>query len=149
MCFVLITRILLILVTISYKSSHKFTDYYDYGNYQQKCNNRGLSFVVLLNLKNYLFSSTEAIQLTYSPGAYFKCSIRGTNDQLPNMFYKLFIFNCFNIKHKTVHLQFVWRQIFVFQKPCLSDTKENGCLWTYGRSPLDSDFKLTRENDEL
>ena len=50
---------------------------------------------------------------------------------------KLFNVLCFLFKHK----------IFVFQKSCLSQTKENGCLWTYGRASLISDFKLTWNND--
>ena len=28
-------------------------------------------------------------------------------------------------------------------------TEENGCLWAYGRAFLVSDFKLTREKDDL
>ena len=67
---------------------------------------------------------------------------------MPNIFYKFVHLQLFNIKHKIVHLQFVWRQIF-FQKSCLSQTEENGCLWTYGRASLVSDFKLTQENDDL
>ena len=31
----------------------------------------------------------------------------------------------------------------------LLQTEENGCLWSYGRASLASDFKLTRENDDL
>ena len=58
------------------------------------------------------------------------------------MFYKFFHLKLFNIKHKIVHIQIVWRHIFVFQKPCLLQTEENGCLWTYGRSSLILDFKL-------
>ena len=65
------------------------------------------------------------------------------------MFYKFIHLQLFNIKHKIVHLQVVWRQIFVFQKSCLSQTEENGGLWSYGRVSLVSDFKLTRENDDL
>ena len=51
-------------------------------------------------------------------------------------FVNLFIFNCLNIKHKTVHLEVVLRQtlIFVLGKSCLSQTEENGLfmeLWTH------------------
>ena len=80
---------------------------------------------------------------------YLKCSIWGTNNQLPNIFYKFIHLQLFNIKHKIVYLQVVWRQIFVFTKSCLSQTEENGCLWKYERASLVSDFKLTRENDDL
>ena len=79
-----------------------------------------------------------------SPGAwrgYLKCSIQGTNNQLPNIFY--------NINHKIVHLQVVWDQIFVFRKSCLSQTEENSCLWSYGPATLVLDFKLTGENGDL
>ena len=64
-------------------------------------------------------------------------------------FINLFIFNCFNIKRKIVHLQVVQRQIFVFRKSCLSQTEEKGCLWSCGCASLVSDFKITRENDDL
>ena len=55
----------------------------------------------------------------------------------------------FNVKHKIVHVQVVSCQTFVFRKSCLSQTEENGCLWSYERASLVSDFKLTRENDDL
>ena len=58
------------------------------------------------------------------------------------MFYKFVHLKLFNIKQKIVHIQIVLRNIFVFQKPCLSQTEENGCLWTYGRMSLILDFKL-------
>ena len=80
---------------------------------------------------------------------YLKCSIRGTNNQLQNVFYKFIHLQLFIIKHKIVHLQVFWRQIFVFRKSYLSQTEENSCLWSYGRVSLVSDFKLTRENDDL
>ena len=82
-----------------------------------------------------------------SPGAqwgYLKCNIRSTNNKLPNMFYKFIHLQLFNIKHEIVHLQVVWRQIFVFQKSYLSQTEENGYLWT----SLISHFKLPWENDD-
>ena len=86
------------------------------------------------------------------PGAYrgyLNCSIRGTNNQLPNIFYKLVHLHLLNIKYKNDHLQVAWRQIFVFRKLCLSQTEENKYLWTYGRASLVSDFKPTPENDDL
>ena len=78
-----------------------------------------------------------------------KFSICGTNNQLPNIFYKFVHLQMINIKHKIVHLQVPWRQIFVFQKSCLLQTEKNGCLWTYGRASLVSGFKLIREKDDL
>ena len=80
---------------------------------------------------------------------YLKCSIRGTNNQLPNIIYKFVHPPLFNIKHKIGNLQVIWRQIFVFWKSCLSQIEENGCLWTYEHASLVSDFKLTQENDNL
>ena len=68
---------------------------------------------------------------------------------MPIIFYKFVHPELFNIKHKIAHLQVVWRQIFVFGKSCFLQTEENGCLWTYGRPSLVSDFKLTRKNDDL
>ena len=56
------------------------------------------------------------------------------------MFYKFFCLQLFNVKHKIAHLQVVWLQIFVFQKPCLSQTEESSCLWTYGHASLVSDL---------
>ena len=38
---------------------------------------------------------------------YFKCSIRGANNQSPNIFYKFIHLQLFNNKHKIVHLQVV------------------------------------------
>ena len=35
------------------------------------------------------------------------CSIRGTNNQFPNIFYEFVHFQLLNIKHKIVHLQVV------------------------------------------
>ena len=71
---------------------------------------------------------------------YLKCSIRGTNNQSPIIFYKFAHLQLFNIKHKISHLQVVRRQIFFLRKSCLSQTEENCCLWTYGRASLVSDF---------
>ena len=79
---------------------------------------------------------------------YLKCSIRGTNNQLPNIYYEFVHVQLFNIRHEIVHLQVVWRQVFVLRKSCLSQIEEDVCLWTYGRGYLVSDFKLTRENDD-
>ena len=67
---------------------------------------------------------------------YLKCSIRGTNNHFPNIFYKFIYLQLFNIKHKIIHLQVVSRQIFVLRKSCLSQTEENGCLWTYKNDDL-------------
>ena len=80
---------------------------------------------------------------------YLECSIRGTNNQLPNMFYKFVYLQLFNNKNKIVHLQVVWSQIFVSWKSYLLQTEENCCLWTYGWASLVSDFKFTQENDDL
>ena len=68
---------------------------------------------------------------------------------MPNTFYKFAYLQLFKIKHKIIHLQVVWCQIFVFRKSCLLQTEENGCLWSYGRAPLVLDFKLTQENADL
>ena len=68
---------------------------------------------------------------------------------MPNIFDKFVYLQLFNIKHKIVHLQVVWCHIFVFQKSYLLQIEGNGCLWSYGHASLVSDFKLTRENDDL
>ena len=36
---------------------------------------------------------------------YLMCSIRGTNNQLPNIFYKFVHLQLFNITHNTVHVK--------------------------------------------
>ena len=97
-------------------------------------------------------SRPPSLPPTYLTGAqrgYLKCSNRGINNQLPNIFYKFIHLPLFNVEHKIVHLQVVTRQIFVFRKPCLLQTEENECLWSYGRASLVLDFKLTQENDDL
>ena len=81
---------------------------------------------------------------------YLKCSIRGTNNQLPNVFYKSAHLQLCNIKHKIVHLQvfklfdvkFLFSENHIFQKQ-----KRTTCLWSYGRASLVSDFKFTRKNE--
>ena len=65
------------------------------------------------------------------------------------MFYKFLHLQLSNIKQKIIILQVVSHQIFVYGKPCLSQTEEDSCLWSYGRASLVSDFKLTWENDDL
>ena len=63
-------------------------------------------------------------------------------------FINFFIFNCLTLRMKL----FIFKLFdvkFLFWESCLSQREENGCLWTYGRASLVSDFKLTRENDDL
>ena len=61
------------------------------------------------------------IPLTGAEWGYLKCSIQGTNNQLPNIFYKLFIFNCLtlNIKlliFKLFDIKFLFSENHVFHK---------------------------------
>ena len=116
-----------------------------------------ISLLIFLSIFNQLRTSSSVFTQLYLqkfaqhrgvervPQVY----IRGTNNQLPNIFYEFVHLQLFNIKHKIVYLQVVWRQIFVFRKSCLSQTEENGCLWSYWRASLVSDFKLIRENNDL
>ena len=61
----------------------------------------------------------------------------------------LFIFNCLtlNIKlfiFKLFDVKFLFSKNHVFCKQ-----RRTACSWSYGRASLVSDFKLTRENDDL
>ena len=53
-----------------------------------------------------------------------------------------FIFNCLTLNIKL----FIFK---LFDVKCLSQTEEDGCLWSYGCASLILDFELTRENDDL
>ena len=64
-------------------------------------------------------------------------------------FINSFIFNCLTLNMKLFIFKLFDVKIFVFRKPCLSQTEENGCLWSYGCAFLVLDFKLTWENDDL
>ena len=66
-------------------------------------------------------------------------------NQLPNIFNKFVHLQLFNIKHKFVH-KLVLRQILFSEKHILRKQKRTA---VYGRASLVSDFKLTRENDDL
>ena len=64
-------------------------------------------------------------------------------------FINLFIFNrlTLNIKmfvFKLFDVKFLFSENHVFCKQ-----KRTACLWSYGRASLVSNFKLTRENDDL
>ena len=73
-------------------------------------------------------------------------SIRGTNNQLSNMFYKFVIFNCLtlNINLFILNLfdvKFLFSEYLIFPK-------QKGAA-VYGHASLVSDFKLTPKNDDL
>ena len=89
---------------------------------------------------------------------YLKCSIRGTNNQIRNRFYKsvhlqLFNVKCkfvylqlFNVKYKFIqlqlfHVKFLFSEEHIFRKQKRTDV--------YGRASLVSGFQLNRENDAL
>ena len=64
-------------------------------------------------------------------------------------FINLFNFNCLtlNVKlsiFKLFDVKFLFSENHVFRK-----LKRTACLWSYGRASLVSQFKLTRENDDL
>ena len=63
-------------------------------------------------------------------------------------FINLFVFNCLTLNVKLFIFKLSGVNFFS-RNSCPSQTEENGCLWTYGRASLISDFKLTRENDNL
>ena len=57
-------------------------------------------------------------QLNYQQEGYLKCSIGGTNNQLPNTVYKFVYLELFDVK------------CYVFRKSYLLQAEESGCLWT-------------------
>ena len=81
-----------------------------------------------------------------------KCSIRGTNNELPNRFHKFvhlqlfnFRFNVFhlqlfNIRYKFVHLQ-LFDVKFLFSESHIFRKQKRTAV--YGRASLALDFKLT------
>ena len=50
---------------------------------------------------------------------YLKCSIRGTNNQLPIEFHKFVYLQLFNVKYKFVHLQLLDSKFLFFEKHLL------------------------------
>ena len=66
---------------------------------------------------------------------YLKCSIRGTNDQLLNIFYKFLHLELFNIKHKIVHLQVARRQIFFSENHVFRKQKRKDVYGLMGARP--------------
>ena len=99
------------------------------------------AFIQMLFLKNLFFQGCSEC----SSSVAFEVLI--INCQI--YFINSFIFNCLTLNIKLFIFKLFDVKIFVFRKSCLSQTEENGCLWSYGRASLVSDFKLTRENDDL
>ena len=83
---------------------------------------------------------------TGAKGGYLKCSIRGTNNELGNIFYKFVHLQLFRVKYKFVHLQ-LFDVKFLFSEKHLIRKKKRTTV--YGRTSVVLDFKLTRENDDL
>ena len=86
---------------------------------------------------------------------YLKCSIRGTNNQLPIEFHKFVYLQLFNVKYKFVHLQlldykflFSEKHIFCKQERTKNQKKYKSTA-VYGCMSLVSDLKLAQENDDL
>ena len=78
---------------------------------------------------------------------YLKCSIRGTNNQLQNIFYKFVHPQLFNIKHKFVHFQLVWNPFFFFLENHIFCKQKR--MDVYGRASLVLGFKLIWKNEDL
>ena len=58
-----------------------------------------------------------------------KCSIRGTNNQLPNRYYEFSHLEMFNVTYKFAHLQLLDDVQSLFtKKKKNSQAEENGCL---------------------
>ena len=119
--------------------------------------NMAAIFCIELNLnKNGLYFT--AMTLIRGEGGYLKCSIRGTNKQIRNRFYKSVHLELFNVKYKFVYLQlfnvkykFVQLQLFDV-KFSLSEEhifRNHKRTVVYGRASLVLGFQLTRENDDL
>ena len=72
------------------------------------------------------------------------CSIRGTNNQLPNRFYKFAYLQLF--KFKFTHLQLFDVKSLFPEKHILCQQKRTA---TYGSASLVSAFKFIQENDDL
>ena len=118
----------------------------------------------------HVFLLTGFLQKTGAQQGYLKCSIRGTNNQIRNRFYKSVHLQLFNVKYKFVYLQlfnvkykFVYLQLFnakyrfirlqpfevkflfseehIFRKQKRTDV--------YGRASLVSGFQLNRKSDGL
>ena len=91
-------------------------------------------------------------------GGYLKCSIRGTNNELPKRFYKFvhlqlssvndrFVhLRLFNVKYKFVHLQLFGPKLLFSEKHIFRKQKR---MAVCGRASVFSGFKLSRENYEL
>ena len=83
---------------------------------------------------------------TGAQGGYLKCSIPGTNNELQKRFYKFVHLQLSTVKQKFVHLKlfdvkFLFSKKYIFHKQ--KRTAVCGCASVF------SDFKLTRENDDL
>ena len=79
-------------------------------------------------------------------GRVLKCSIRGTNNELQNRFYKFVHLQLFSVKYKFVHLQLFDVKFVFSEKHILCKQKRTT---VYERASVVSDFKPTRENDDL
>ena len=106
--------------------------------------NMAAIFCIELNLnKNGLYFT--AMTLIRGEGGYLKCSIRGTNKQIRNRFYKSVHLELFNVKYKFVYLElfnvkykFIQLQLFdvefffseehIFRKQKRTDVYERASL---------------------
>ena len=102
-------------------------------------------FCIELNLnKNGLYFT--AMTLIRGEGGYLKCSIRGTNKQIRNRFYKSVHLELFNVKYKFVQLQ-LFDDKFLFSEEHTFCKQKRTVV--YGRASLVSGSQLTQENDDL
>ena len=119
--------------------------------------NMAAIFCIELNLnKNGLYFT--AMTLIRGEGGYLKCSIRGTNNQIRNRFYKSVHLELFNVKYKFVYLQlfnikYKFVQLQLFDDKFLFSEEHTFCKQkrtvVYGRASLVSGSQLTQENDDL
>ena len=87
--------------------------------------------------------------LVLGKGAYrgcLKCSIRGTNNQLQNRFYKFAHLKLFNAKYKFVQLQLFDIKFLFSEKHIFRKQKRTA---VFGRVSLVSSFKLTLKNGDM
>ena len=99
------------------------------------------AFIQMLFPKNLFFQGcSECSSSVAFEVLIINCQIYFINSFILNCLtlnIKLFIFKLFDVK-------FLFSENHVFRKQ-----KRTACLWSYGRASLVSDFKLTRENDDL
>ena len=83
---------------------------------------------------------SEAISSVASELPIIRCQI---------YFINLFIFNYLTLNIKLFSFKLFDVKCLFSENHVIRKQKRTACLWSYGRAFLVSDFKLTRENDDL